>query len=170
MCLRPCVSVHPSKFARTITSTIADRFRNNLTLLFSIMRRYAIWNICSGRPQVKVTLEGQFFVRTIFSIIWDGFQYKFVQLSSIVSRCAIWKFNSGKSKIMVMRAHRVFPGQPSSFPGVVRIPDCLIEDHCQHSMLVWIDLYPYDVTFVNKYQSRCIMGLNGGNCRHIVVD
>ena len=26
-----------------------------------------------------------------------------------------------------------------------------------------IDLYPYDVTFVNKYQSRCIMGLNGGN-------
>ena len=35
---------------------------------------------------------------------------------------------------------------------------------------IQIDLYPYDVTFVNKYQSRCIMGLNGGNRRHIVVD
>ena len=26
-----------------------------------------------------------------------------------------------------------------------------------------IDLYPYDVTFVNKYQSHCILGSNGGN-------
>ena len=33
-----------------------------------------------------------------------------------------------------------------------------------------IDLYPYDVTFVNKYQLHCIMGLNGGNHCHIVVD
>ena len=33
-----------------------------------------------------------------------------------------------------------------------------------------IDLYPYDVILVNKYQSHCIMGSNGGNRRHIVVD
>ena len=33
-----------------------------------------------------------------------------------------------------------------------------------------IDLYPYDITFVNKYQLRCILGCNGGNRCHIVVD
>ena len=33
-----------------------------------------------------------------------------------------------------------------------------------------IDLFPYDVTFVNKYKSRCILGSNGGIRRHIVVD
>ena len=26
-----------------------------------------------------------------------------------------------------------------------------------------IDLFPYDITFVNKYQSCCILGSNGGN-------
>ena len=39
-----------------------------------------------------------------------------------------------------------------------------------HKFPFTIDLYPYDVTFVNKYQSRCILGSNGGNRRHIVVD
>ena len=31
----------------------------------------------SGRPKVKVTLEGQFFARTIAPTILDGFQYNF---------------------------------------------------------------------------------------------
>ena len=39
--------------------TIVDGFQNNLTQLFYIMWRYAIWNIFSGKPKVKVTLEGQ---------------------------------------------------------------------------------------------------------------
>ena len=48
------VSVLPSKFVQTITSTIVDGFQN-LTQLFSIMCRCTISNIHSGRSNVKVT-------------------------------------------------------------------------------------------------------------------
>ena len=111
MCVRPCVCT--SEIVR-ITFTVVDGFHNNFTQLFSITCRFAIRNIESGRPRVKVTLEGQIFVRTI-SPIFDGFQCKFKQLFSITSRCAIRRFHSGMSKVKVMRVQRVFPGQPSSF-------------------------------------------------------
>ena len=70
-----------SELVRIITSTIVDGFQNDLTQLFSITCRHAIWNICSGRPKVKVTLEGQIFVRTITPTSLDGFQFQFAQLS-----------------------------------------------------------------------------------------
>ena len=50
--------VCPSKSVRTITSTIMDGFQNNLTQLFYINCRCAIWKIGSGGPKVKVSLEG----------------------------------------------------------------------------------------------------------------
>ena len=81
MCMRACAS-------SSTTSTIMDGFQNNLTQLFSIMCRCAICNICSGRPKIKVTLEGQIFVSTIIPAIVDGFQYEYTQLFSIMSRCA----------------------------------------------------------------------------------
>ena len=49
---RPLLKV---KFVQTITPTILDGFQNKFAHLFSIMSRCAIWNICSGRPKVKVT-------------------------------------------------------------------------------------------------------------------
>ena len=115
VCAWVCVCVHPSKFVWTITSTIVNWYQNDLTQLFSIMCGCAIWNICSGWPKVKVTLEGEMFVRTIIPIILDGFQYKFAQWFSIMSRCAIWRFYSGSSKVKVMRARRIVSGQPCSF-------------------------------------------------------
>ena len=78
-------SVRPSDFVRTIISAIVDGFQNDLTQLFSITCKCAIWNIHSGRPKVKVTREGQTFFRTITPTILDGFQYKFAQLFSIMS-------------------------------------------------------------------------------------
>ena len=39
------------------TSAFMYGFKNNLAQLFSF--RSAMWNICSGRLKVKVTLEGQ---------------------------------------------------------------------------------------------------------------
>ena len=90
------VYVRASEFVRTITSTNVDGFQNNLTQLFSITCRCAIWNICSGRSKVKVTLEGQIFVRTITPTILNRFQFKFAQLFSIKSRRAIWNICSGR--------------------------------------------------------------------------
>ena len=110
-----CACVCMSEFVRTITSTIVDWFHCNLTQMFSIMCRCVIWNIHSGRPKGKVTLEGQFFVRTRTPTILDGFQYNFARLPSIMSRCASWRFHLGRSKVKVMQAQRVIPGQPSSF-------------------------------------------------------
>ena len=81
-----CVSV--SEFVRTISSTIVVGFQSNLTQLFSITCRCTIWNIHSGRPKVKVTLEGQFFVWKISTTILDLFQYKFSQLFFVMSRYA----------------------------------------------------------------------------------
>ena len=45
-------------FVVTITLTILDGFQYKFALLFSIMSRFAISNICSGRPKFKVTLAG----------------------------------------------------------------------------------------------------------------
>ena len=59
--------VHPSEFIQTITSTIVDGFQKSFTQLFSITYICPIGNICSDRPKVKVTLEGQTFFRTINS-------------------------------------------------------------------------------------------------------
>ena len=67
-CVCACVNLSV-RICRTITSTIVDGFQNTMTYLFSIMCRYAARNLCSGRPKVKVTLEGQIFVRTITTTI-----------------------------------------------------------------------------------------------------
>ena len=67
---------------------VIDGLQNNLTQFFSMTSRCAILNIRSGRPKVKVILEGQIFVWTITHTILDGFQYKFAQLFSIISRHA----------------------------------------------------------------------------------
>ena len=48
-----------SGFVWTITSIFIHGFQNDMVQLFSMMRRSAIGNICSGRLKVKVTLEGQ---------------------------------------------------------------------------------------------------------------
>ena len=80
--------------------------------LFCITCRCTIWNIHSGRPKVKVTLEGKFFAWTITLTILDVFQFEFAELFSIMSRCAMWNICSGRSK--VTRARHVVPGQPSS--------------------------------------------------------
>ena len=91
MCVRVCVRacVSPLEFVWPLTSNILYGFQNNATQLFAITCRSAICNVCSGRPKVKVILEGQIFVWTITPTILDGFQYKFAQLFSIMSRCAI---------------------------------------------------------------------------------
>ena len=109
-------SICPSKFVRPITSTVVDGFQNNLTQLFFIMFRCAIWNIPSGRLKVKVTLEGKIFVQTITLTILDGFQYRFAQLFSIMSRCAIWNICSGRPKVKGQghMGWTFVPGQPSS--------------------------------------------------------
>ena len=88
-----------SEFVQTITSTIEDGFRNNLTQLFSITCRCAIWNICSGRPMVKTTFEGQIVVRTITPTIFDWFQYKFAELFFIMGTVAIWNICSGRPNV-----------------------------------------------------------------------
>ena len=44
-------------FVWTITCIILDGLQYKFAQLFSIINRCAIWNICSGRPKVKVTLE-----------------------------------------------------------------------------------------------------------------
>ena len=69
----------------------------------------------SGKPKVKVTLDGQIFVWTITPTISDGFQYKFAQLFSIVSRCETFVQVGPRSKVKVMWARHVVPGQPSSY-------------------------------------------------------
>ena len=77
MCVRPCVhlfvcaSVLISDFVQTVTSTIVDVFKNDLTQLSAITCRCAIWNICSGRPKVKVTHEGQIFVQSLLKTLWE---------------------------------------------------------------------------------------------------
>ena len=43
-----------SNFVKTVTPQILDGFQYKYAKLFSIMSRCAIWNICSGRPKVKV--------------------------------------------------------------------------------------------------------------------
>ena len=53
VCVCVCVCVPPSKFVQIITSTIVGGFQNNLTQLFSIMSRCAIWRFHSGRSKVK---------------------------------------------------------------------------------------------------------------------
>ena len=87
---------------------------NKLTHLFSIRCRCVIWNIHSGTPKVKVTLQGQIFVCPINPTILDGHHYWFAQLFPIMSRCAIWRFHLCRSKVKVMWARWVVPGQPSS--------------------------------------------------------
>ena len=82
-------SVCPSEFVWTIASAVVNGLQNDVTQLFSILGRCVIWNIRSGRPKVKVTLEGQIFVRTITPAILDRFQCKFAQLFFIMNRCAI---------------------------------------------------------------------------------
>ena len=51
--------VHLSGFVLAITSTFMHEFQNNLAELYFLTNRSAIWNICSGKLKVKVTLEGQ---------------------------------------------------------------------------------------------------------------
>ena len=99
-----CVRVCPSGFVQAITSTFIHRFQNDLAQLLSIRSRSAIWNICSGRLMVKVTLEGQMIkwswielVRAITSIFIHGFFLnKWAQLFSLRSNSAIWKICSGR--------------------------------------------------------------------------
>ena len=58
MCMYPSIPVCQD-FS---TSTVIERFQNNLTQIFSITCRCAIWNTPSGRPKVEVTSEGQIFM------------------------------------------------------------------------------------------------------------
>ena len=72
MCVRGCVRICPDH-------KIVDGFLNNLTqMIFTC--RCTVWNIRSGGPKVKFTLEGQIFVRTTTPTILAGFQYKHAQL------------------------------------------------------------------------------------------
>ena len=105
------------EFVQTISSTFGDGFQNNLTELFSITCICAIWNIRSGRPKVKVTLEDQIFAWIISPTILDGFWSDLTQLFSLMSTCisAIWNFYSTRLKVKVMRARQVVHGQRSSF-------------------------------------------------------
>ena len=51
--------VRPDRFVQAITCTFVHGFQNNLSQLFSLRRRSAIRDMCSGRLKVMLALEDQ---------------------------------------------------------------------------------------------------------------
>ena len=78
LCACLCACMHPSVWICPDHNLYyCGWIQNDLTQLFSITCRCAIWNIHSGRLKVKVTLEGQIFLRTITPTTFDAFLFKF---------------------------------------------------------------------------------------------
>ena len=59
MCVRALCMCASVRICSGHNSTFVNGFQNNLAKLFSQRSSSAIRNICSGRLEVKVTLEGQ---------------------------------------------------------------------------------------------------------------
>ena len=86
--MSPCVRL--SGFDQAMTSTFTHGFQNNSAQLISWTRRSVIYNICSDRLKVKVTLESQVIkwsyielVRAITSTFMHGFQNNLAQSFSL---------------------------------------------------------------------------------------
>ena len=92
--VRACI-VRLSGFFRAITCTFMHGFQNNSAQLFTLTRRSAIWNICSGTLKVKVILEGQMIkwsyidlAHTITCTFMHGFLNNLARLFFLKSRSA----------------------------------------------------------------------------------
>ena len=112
------IVMSPNLFFHLQMLSNKDGFQNNLTQLFSIMCRCAIWTVCSGRHKAKVTLEGQIFVWTRLQQFWMDFNIDLHNCSPPWVDVPFETFVQvgPRSKSKVKWAQHDIPGQPSTIP------------------------------------------------------